>query len=246
MSPSDSSTPPALVVDNVSKRFGSVQALDGVSLRADGEIFGLLGANGAGKSTLMSAILHLIEIDQGTISVGGHDARGESVSARKLIGFLPEEPQHYTRLTGTEFLAFVAGLKELDNAEERREMLAYFGLTDAAGTLIGTYSLGMRKKIGLIAALMGTPRLVLLDEPLNGLDTESMRALRLRIEAMRDAGTTFVISSHVMAFVARICSRAAVLRSGRLIAEGSVAELTTQTGLGDAPFEDVFLKLALG
>lgn len=237
---------PALEVVGVTKTYGTLRALDNVSLTVEGGIFGLLGANGAGKSTLFQAVLHLLDPDAGEIRVGGIDVRTDSVAARKTIGYLPEEPQLYARLTGNELLRFVAGIRELDNDDERRALLADFELAPHADELIGGYSLGMRKKIALIAALMGQPRLVLLDEPLNGLDTEHMRRLRLRIEAMAADGTTFILSSHVMAFVERICQRIAILRRGRLVAEGDVAAVRAQANMRDAPFEDVFLALALG
>ncbi|MCP3959350.1 MAG: ABC transporter ATP-binding protein [bacterium] len=236
---------PALSVEGVCKRFGEVVALDGVSLEADREILGLVGANGAGKSTLYRSILDLAAADEGTIRVDGFEVSGQSVEARRRIGYLPEELHLYDRLSGWELLELVAGLKELDNAPERREWLAFFDLDDRRDVLLGEYSLGMRKKIGLIAALMGAPRLALLDEPLNGLDTESMRRLRLRIEEMKAAGTTFVVSSHVMSFVERICDRVAILKRGRLVATGTPDEVRRQANMADEPFEDVFLELAL-
>lgn len=234
---------PVLEIDSVRKSYGKVVALDGVSLTVEGGIVGLAGANGAGKSTLFRAILDLVALDQGTIRVAGCDAQRQSVEARRVIGYLPEDLQLYERLTGAEFLRFVAGVKELDNADERREMLAFFGMEDRRHVLIADYSLGMRKKIALIAALMGSPRLALLDEPLNGLDTASMRRLRLRIEEMAVRGTTFVISSHVMSFVERICQRVVILDRGRIVAEGAPDELRRHTDLGGEPFEDVFLDL---
>ena len=237
---------PALAVEGVSKRFGEVVALDGVSFEADGEIFGLLGANGAGKSTLYRSILDLVAADEGTIRVDGFEVGRESVEARRRTGYLPEELHLYDRLSGWELLELVAGLKGLDNAPERRDWLAYFDLDDRRDVLLGEYSLGMRKKIGLIAALMGAPRLALLDEPLNGLDTDSMRRLRLRIEEMKTAGTTFVVSSHVMSFVERICDRVAILKHGRLVATGTADDVRQQAGMADEAFEDVFLELALG
>ena len=234
-----------LEISDVTKTFGEITALDGVSLTVPGGVFGLLGANGAGKSTLFKAILDLVRPDSGQILVDGLDVRHESVEARRRLGYLPEEPELYDHLSGEEFLAFVAGLKGYDNAEERREWLHLFGLTARADRYVGSYSLGMRKKIGLSAALMGRPRLVLLDEPLNGLDTESMRLLRLRIETMAAGGTTFVLSSHVMSFIERICDRVAILRRGRLVAQGTPEELGRQAGFDGQPFEDVFLHFAL-
>ncbi len=242
---SDLRDAPALVVDGAVKSYGELLAVDRVSFTAEGEIFGLLGGNGAGKSTLMKAILNLLVLDSGSIRVAGLDSKRQSVAARRLIGYLPEEPRLYQRLTGNELLAFVAGVRGLDNPTERRQLLAELDGERAGRLPIGECSLGMRKKIGLVSALMGKPRLVLLDEPLNGLDTESMRRLRLMIEEMAQAGTTFVLSSHVMSFVERVCQRMAVLRQGRLVALGDGAELRRVAGLPEALFEDVFLKLAV-
>lgn len=236
---------PALRVDNAVKTYGELRALDGVSFTVERGIFGLLGGNGAGKSTLMKAILHLVDLDTGTIEVAGIDSKRRSVEARRQIGYLPEEPRLYQRLTGNELLDFVAGVRGLDNAAERRDLLAELDGERAGRLLIGECSLGMRKKVGLVSALMGKPRLVLLDEPLNGLDTESMRRLRLLIERMAAAGTTFVLSSHVMSFVERVCQRMAVLRQGRLVALGDGAELRRVAEMPDMPFEDVFLRLAV-
>lgn len=237
---------PALDVRGVTKAYGDLRALDDVSFTVDGGIFGLLGANGAGKSTLYRAILDLVDVDAGELRVYGLEVRRQGVEARGRIGYLPEELRLYDRLTGWELLDLVSGLASRGTEEQREEWLEIFGLTPQRDILIAEYSLGMRKKIGLCAALMGDPPLVLLDEPLNGLDTVSMRTLRLRLEAMAAGGTTIILSSHVMAFVERICDRMAILRQGRLAAVGSAEEVREASGLGDeAPFEDVFLRLAL-
>lgn len=236
---------PVLRLDGVSKSYGDTVALDGVSLAVDGGIVGLVGANGAGKSTLHRVVLDLVRADAGTIEVAGFDVRREPLEARRRTGYLPEDLRLDERLTGGETLDLVAALKGLDNGAERRELAEYFGLGERLHELLGEYSLGMRKKVGLAAALMGSPPLVLLDEPLNGLDTESMRLLRLRLEEMARAGTTIVVSSHVMAFVERICGRIVLLRRGRVAADASPTELRRQTAMAAEPFEDVFLRLAL-
>ncbi|RMH16032.1 MAG: ABC transporter ATP-binding protein [Acidobacteria bacterium] len=238
--------PPALEVEEASKAYGEVRALDRVSLTADGGIHGVLGANGAGKSTLFQAVLHLVEIDGGSIRVAGFDARRQALEARRRIGYLPEEPLLDERLTGAELMRFVCAIKGAGDGEGQ-ELLAEFGLASQADQLIQGYSLGMRKKLALAAALAGRPPLLLLDEPLNGLDADNMRRLRLRLKALAAAGTTIVLASHVMAFVERVCDGLVILRRGRIVARGSPAALRRQSGLAAAtPFEDVFLHLALG
>ena len=237
--------PPTLVVENAVKRYHETVAVNGVSLTVDREVFGLLGANGAGKSTLLKAILGLAPLEEGRIHVCGHHAGRQAIEARQVIGYLPEELRMYDRLTGWEFLSFVAGIKGIENNRAWEDDLTYFGLRDERHKLIGEYSLGMRKKVGLVAALMGSPKLVLLDEPLNGLDAESMRLLRLRIEELAAAGMTFVISSHVMGFVERICRRVAILRQGAIVAQGPPSALREQAHMPAEPFDEVFLHFAL-
>ncbi|MCS6804239.1 MAG: ABC transporter ATP-binding protein [Acidobacteriota bacterium] len=235
---------PALQLREVTKQYGRIVAADNVSLTIDREIFGLLGANGAGKSTLMKAILGLIKTDAGQIHVCGYHTRHQPIEAKKRIGYLPEELHLYDRLTGWEFLTFMAGLKGLDHADAIERELDYFGLHEKRHLLIEEYSLGMKKKVGLIAAMMGAPPLILLDEPLNGLDAESMRLLRLRIEELHQRGSTFVISSHVMGLVERLCHRVAVLKRGRIVIEGAPRHLRDIAGMAGEPFEDVFLHFA--
>lgn len=236
---------PALDVAGVVKRFGPKTALGGVTLRADKEIFGLLGANGAGKSTLMKSVLGLHRPDEGEIRVCGLRAGYENAEVKRLVGYLPEDLDLYERLTGQEFLEFMAGLRGLSASAEIDAGLELFELTEARNKLIGAYSLGMRKKVGLIAALLGSPPLLMLDEPLNGLDTVSMRKLRLLLEERAEAGATIVLSSHVMSFVERICSRMVVLRDGLVAVEGTPEHLRLQAGLEKVEFEDVFLRYAL-
>jgi ABC-2 type transport system ATP-binding protein len=236
-----------LEIEGAAKSFGAKKALDGVDLTVDGGLFGLLGMNGAGKSTLFRAILGLMPLDGGKIAVGGLEVARHSLEIRKRVGYLPEEPLLEEKLTGGETLELVAALKEVDpGGEERRELLELFELAAARDVLVGNYSLGMRKKLALIVALLGRPKLLLLDEPLNALDAASMRRLREHLEMLAAAGSTIVFSSHYLSFAERLCSRIALLHLGRKVAEGSPQELRSLSGLGsDAAFDDVFLELAL-
>ena len=236
---------PALAIRDLVKQYGEAQALGGVSLTADGEIYGLLGANGAGKSTLMKSTLGLIRPTSGTVEVCGFNPREQPLEAKRRIGYLPEELRLYERLTGWEFLELVAGLKETECGAQTEDDLRRFGLFDRRNELVGEYSLGMRKKIGIAAALLGEPELLLLDEPLNGLDAVSMRLLRQRLEDLATRGVTIVVSSHVMGFIERICGRVCVLRKGRIMIEGTPASLREAAGMPEEPFDDVFLHFAL-
>ncbi|HEX5706846.1 MAG TPA: ABC transporter ATP-binding protein [Pyrinomonadaceae bacterium] len=235
----------AVEVEGVVKRYGKVLAVDGVSLAvAAGEVYALLGANGAGKSTLIRMITGLAEPDEGSVRVCGLEVARHNVAAKRHLGYLPEELYLYDRLTGAEFLRLVAGLKGCDEGHAESE-IEFFELKAVADKWAGSYSLGMRKKLGLAAAFVGSPDVLVLDEPLNGLDVEMMRKLRLRIREESEAGgRAFIISSHVMDFAERTAARVGIMRRGRMEAEGSPRELRALVSLPDAPFEDVFFTLA--
>jgi ABC-type multidrug transport system ATPase subunit len=226
------------------KSYGEVRAVAGVTLSVKaGEVYSLVGANGAGKSTLFRMVVGLTEPDDGTVKVCGEDMKRKPLAAKRRLGYLPEELYFYQRLTGREYLQLVAGLKGADTEAVEREA-EFFELRAVAEKWIGGYSLGMRKKLGLAAAFLGEPRVLVLDEPLNGLDVEMMRRLRERVAAERDAGRAFLVSSHVMSFVERVADRVGIMRGGVLAAEGEPAALRRLAGLDDAPFEDVFFRLA--
>ena len=233
-----------VVARSVTKRYGETVAVGGVSLNvAASEAYALLGANGAGKSTLMRMIVGLGEPDAGSVAVCGEDVKRRATEAKRNLGYLPEELYFYQRLTGREYLRLVAGLKEAD-AERVAAEIEFFELGRVADKWVGGYSLGMRKKLGLASAFVGTPRLLVLDEPLNGLDVEMMRKLRLRVESEKESGRAFLISSHVMSFVERVADRVGVMSAGRIVAEGSPDALREIAQMKDAPFEDVFFRLA--
>jgi ABC-2 type transport system ATP-binding protein len=237
--------PPLVEVETVTKRYGSLTAVDSVSFSVESEIFGLLGSNGAGKSTIIKMMVGLLRPDAGTVRVAGRNLAHEAIEARRAVGYLPEELELYERLTGREFLRFVSGLKGLPPDDDHIEaQLEWFGILDKADHLIKEYSLGMKKKTGLLAAFLGSPRVLVLDEPLNALDAFSMRLVERRLAAFRDAGGAVVLSSHVMAFVERVCSRVLILRGGTISASGAPAELREASGLDLAPFDDVFFHFA--
>jgi ABC-type multidrug transport system ATPase subunit len=233
-----------ITVETVTRRYGEVVAVDGVSLSvARGETYALVGANGAGKSTLFRMIVGITAPDAGRVWICGEEMSRQPRAAKRHLGYLPEELIFYQRLTGREYLELVAGLKGADPLLVPAE-IEFFELSRVADKWIGGYSLGMRKKLGLAAAMLGAPDALVLDEPLNGLDVEMMRRLRVRLETERDRGRAVLISSHLMSFVERIAGRVGVMRAGRLVAEGTPEELRALAALPDAPFEDVFFRLA--
>ncbi|MEK6284847.1 MAG: ABC transporter ATP-binding protein [Acidobacteriota bacterium] len=233
-----------VAVEGVTKRYGDVVAVDNVSLSIlRGEVYALVGANGAGKSTLLRMLVGITEPDAGRVLVCGEDISHRAPSTRKHLGYLPEELILYEHLTGREYLELVAGLKDAASTRIPEE-LNFFELDPARNKLVGGYSLGMRKKLGLAAAMLGAAELLILDEPLNGLDVEMMRKLRFRIEDERRAGRAVLVASHVMSFVERISSRVGIMRTGVLVAEDSPSALRAAAGMSDAPFEDVFFHFS--
>jgi len=232
-----------VTVEAVTKRYGNIVAVNDVSLSISrGEVYSLVGANGAGKSTLIRMIVGITDPDQGRVFICGDDLAKRIPNTKRHLGYLPEELVLYERLTGKEYLHLIAGLKEADKSQIPEEV-SFFELSHVENKLVGGYSLGMRKKLGLAAAMIGKPDVLVLDEPLNGLDVEMMRKLRLRITDERKEGRAVLVSSHVMSFVERVSDRVGVMRAGKLVAEDSPSGLRMNTGLIDVDFEDVFFQL---
>ncbi len=239
---------PALEVVDVSKSYGTVRALQGVRFSVGaGEIVGLLGPNGAGKSTTMKAILGLLRPDAGSIRLFGAEVGTNPVATKRQIGYVPESPSLYEFLTGTEYLDFIADMYGLDRATRRERIGQFLTGLELAGhedALISGYSQGMRQKVALIAALAHRPRLLILDEPLNGLDPRSARVTKdlLRNLASRD-GVAILFSTHVLEIAQAICDRVVILDHGTVLASGTFESLRARAGLAGSGLEEVFLAL---
>lgn len=232
-------------IQGLVRRYGDVEAASGISLCIpDGQVFGLLGPNGAGKSTILRVLATLIRPTEGSVRIGGFDVAARPDDVRRIIGYLPEAAELYDSLTGLEFLELVGDLHRLprDVAETRRQrLLQKFALVDDAPRGIGEYSKGMKQKILLVAALQHEPSVLLLDEPLDGLDVASQEVLKETIRTHAAAGGVVVYSSHILEVVERVCDRVAILHRGRVVADGSPAAL-----MSNRPGEtlaDVFLSL---
>jgi len=231
----------SVVVEDVRKSYGDHLVIQNLSLSVKGEVFGILGNNGAGKSTLLKMITGILPPDQGIIRVNGYNVFQEPIEAKRSLGYLPEDLRLYSRLTPREILEFIGGVKGVKDLGQIEQDLAFFKMEDKQHVLIRDLSLGMRKKVGLVAALLGHPPVVLLDEPLNGLDVESMERLSDRLKAHVQGGATVILSSHNMDFVDRICQRVAILVGGTFKVEGKPEELKRKSVGATGSFHDCFL-----
>ncbi|RJT07036.1 ABC transporter ATP-binding protein [Halococcus sp. IIIV-5B] len=237
------SSPLAIETTDLTKRYRRTIAVDGLGLTVkSNEIYGFLGANGAGKSTTIGLLLDYFRPTSGSARVLGHDSR-DVVAVHDRVGVLPDRFGVYEDLSGRAHVRFVADTKRTD--DDPGELLTRVGLSDAADQEAGGYSQGMQQRLGLAMALVGAPDLLILDEPFTGLDPHGVRRIREVIREEHDRGASVFFSSHTLNEVQRVCDRAGILEQGRLIAEGSLAELREQAGCeADADMEDVFVALA--
>jgi ABC-2 type transport system ATP-binding protein len=237
---------PALALRGLSKSFGK-PAVDELDLTiAQGEFYALLGPNGAGKTTTLRMVAGLLRPDAGTISVFGVDALGQPVEAKRIMAWLPDEPMLYDKLTPLEYLEFVAGLWSVptDVAEARaEELLATLGLQDNSRQRCEGFSRGMKQKVALAGALIHDPKLLMLDEPLTGLDAQAARQVKDLLRQRTRAGCSVILTTHILEVAERLADRIGIIQRGRLVSEGALDELQAQAGDGAASLEDVFLQL---
>ena len=238
--------PIALALRGVSKRFDrpAVEALDLTVY--GGEFYALVGPNGAGKTTTLRMIVGLLRPDAGSICIEGVDSLSDPVTAKQVTAWLSDEPMIYDKLTPYEYLEFVAGLWRIepDMAEGRaRELIGWLGLEPHAHERCEGFSKGMRQKVALAGALMHDPKLIILDEPLTGLDAGTARQVKNVLRERVSAGGTVIMTTHILEVAERMADRIGVIASGRLIAEGTLDDLRRQTGKGATSLEDTFLAL---
>ncbi len=232
----------------LTKRFGDKVALNALSLRVEaGEVVGFLGPNGSGKTTTIRLLMGLLKPTEGRATVLGRDCHSDSVALKRDIGYLPDEPFLYPYLSGAELLEFVAGLHGFSKTEARRRAdagIERFGLGADADTFTVSYSHGMRKRLALAAALIHEPRVLILDEPTNGLDPRGARDMRDIIVDLAAGGRTIFLSTHLLETAERVCRRVAIIRQGVLQAVGTPADLRARYAASpDSSLEDLFLKV---
>ncbi|MBI3563732.1 MAG: ABC transporter ATP-binding protein [Elusimicrobia bacterium] len=238
-------------IEGLVKRFGSHTAVAGLDLTvAPGEIFGFLGPNGAGKTTTVKCITGLLKPTAGRIRVAGFDVAERTIEAKRAMGLVPDEPFVYPKLTGVEYLRFVGELygARLDDMRKRiPELLEMFELTPWGGELVESYSHGMRQKLVLAGILLHDPKVLVLDEPMVGLDPKSGRLVKDIFLKLAERGTTIFMCTHVLEIAEKLCDRIGIMIGGKMIACGTVAELEAQAkSKGGSDQEGIFLSLTGG
>jgi len=235
---------------DLTKRYGKFTAVNGISLEIPrGTLYGLLGPNGAGKTTTMRMIAGILRPTSGPAAVAGYDVISQPVEAKRRLGFIPDRPFVYDKLTGAEFLRFVAGLYGESGLEvERRvdELRDLFELTPWKNELTDSYSHGMRQKLIISGALVHRPEVIVVDEPMIGLDPKSARLLKEIFRHFVDRGGTVLMSTHTLEIAEAMCDHIGIVQDGRLVVAGTMAELREHTASGDVSLEDLFLKLTGG
>ncbi|MEO9321765.1 MAG: ABC transporter ATP-binding protein [Nitrososphaera sp.] len=238
----------AILTKHVSKSFGNVKAVSGLNLAVPaGEIRGLLGPNGSGKSTAMKMIMGILPPDQGEIFVNDINVRAQPVESRRYVGYVPEIPQIYDYLTAAEYLDFIGeayGIPSDVRKKRVEEFLGAFQMADRVNEVMSGFSQGMRQKIAITAALLHRPKVLVLDEALNGLDPRSARIVKEILHRLaRDEQVAVLFSTHILEIAEGVCQRVTIMSKGAVLAEGSVQELRSMTGMQGSSLEDVFLKL---
>jgi ABC-2 type transport system ATP-binding protein len=232
---------------NLTKQYGGITAVNRLSLTVPrGELFGFIGPNGAGKTTTIRMIGGLLAPTSGTVRIDGIDMAREPERAKKRIGLIPDRPFLYEKLTGMEFMRFIADFYDVAPTgldENARSLLALFGLSGRANELIESYSHGMKQRLIMAAALLHRPPLIVVDEPMVGLDPRGIKMVRDLFRDMAREGTTIFMSTHTLKLAEVICDRIGVISGGNLIAVGTVAELQEAARLGEADLEQAFLEL---
>ena len=237
-------------IEGITKRYGQRTAVSNLNLEVKkGEFFGYLGPNGSGKTTTIKSMIGLVRPEEGRIFIGGHDVAREPIEVRKLIGFVPDTPFLYGKLTAREFLRFVGGLYRMErkNMETRIEWLAeVFEMNGWIDRRTEGYSHGMKQKVVIAAAFLHRPEIIIVDEPLVGLDPQSARLVKDLLTLVNGHGVTVFMSSHDLSVVEELCRRMAIIFEGKVVAEGTLEDLRKKAQMEGSSLENLFLKLTGG
>ena len=231
-----------LNIQHFTKTYGEKRAVDDLSLHiAPGEIYGFIGHNGAGKTTTLKAAVGILQFDAGEITIGGHSIQTEPLACKRLLAYIPDNPDLYDFMSGIQYLNFIADVFGIPAAERWARIEPYadaFELTGDLGQPISAYSHGMKQKLAIIAAWIHDPKLIIMDEPFVGLDPKAAHLLKGMMRELCDVGGAIFFSTHVLEVAEKLCDKVAIIKSGRLIRSGTMEEVK-----GDDSLEDVFLEL---
>lgn len=231
-----------LEIKHYSKSYGGEKkAADDVSLTVmGGDIYGFIGHNGAGKSTTIRAVVGVLDFTEGEIYIDGHSVKEEPMECKKITAYIPDNPDLYENLTGIQYLNFVADVFDISAADREERIKKYadtFEITEALGDLISSYSHGMKQKVAIISALIHEPKLLVLDEPFVGLDPKATFTLKEIMHEMCEKGTAIFFSTHVLDVAEKLCNKVAIIKKGKIIASGTMEELTEGHSLEEAFLE---------
>ena len=231
-----------LHISHLTKTYGEKRAVDDLSLHiAPGEVYGFIGHNGAGKTTTLKAVVGILQFDSGEITVGGKNIREDPLGCKRILAYIPDNPDLYDYMSGEKYLNFIADVFGVGAAERRERIRQYadaFELTGDLAQPIASYSHGMKQKLAIIAAWLHAPRLVIMDEPFVGLDPKAAHILKGMMRALCDGGGAIFFSTHVLEVAEKLCDKVAIIKGGRLIRSGTMEEVK-----GDDSLEEVFLEL---
>ncbi len=231
-----------LKIENLTKTYGQKKAVDNLSLEIEnGHIYGFIGHNGAGKTTTLKSIAGIMEFDQGNIYIDNKSIKEEPLACKKVMAYIPDNPDLYEYLTGIKYLNFIADVYGVSQAERTDRIKKYgdmFELTDSLGEPISAYSHGMKQKLAVISALIHEPKLIIMDEPFVGLDPKDSILLKGLMRDLCDRGGAIFFSTHVLEVAEKLCDKIAIIKAGKLVVSGN-----TQDVIGDDSLEEVFLEL---
>ena len=231
-----------LDIQHLTKTYGEKKAVDDLSLHiAPGEIYGFIGHNGAGKTTTLKSVVGILQFDQGEITIGGRSIKTDPLACKRLLAYIPDNPDLYDYMTGIKYLNFIADVFGVDAQTRQERIRTYadtFELTDDLAQPIAAYSHGMKQKLAIIAAWLHDPRLIVMDEPFVGLDPKAAHTLKGMMRQVCDNGGAIFFSTHVLEVAEKLCDKVAIIKGGRLIRSGTMEEVK-----GDDSLEDVFLEL---
>ena len=231
-----------LKIENLTKTYGHKKAVDDLSLHIEsGNIYGFIGHNGAGKTTTLKAIVGIMNFDSGDILIDGKSIKKDALACKKIMAYIPDNPDLYESLTGIKYLNFICDVYGIDQEKRTERIKKYsdmFELSDSLGEVISAYSHGMKQKLAIIAALVHEPKLIIMDEPFVGLDPKATHLLKQLMRQMCDQGAAIFFSTHVLEVAEKLCDKIAIIKAGKLIVSGN-----TQDVIGDESLEDVFLEL---